>query len=146
MYIEEKAMKQKVLHLVIFLSLLLFLSSCTTGGSFLSLNATNIELSESNFNIVARNVQGHSEASYLLGFSFSSGSIANTMALARLSGSTKLYDDAIKNLWENYTSVNGDFEGKNLVLANIRIDSDILNLILYTETNLYVTADVIEFK
>jgi hypothetical protein len=126
--------------------LLVFLSGCSTGGSFIANNVTNVELSEPNFNIIAENVQGYSKASYILGVTYSTGNISNTMALARVGGSAKLYDDAIQNLWENFRKAHPDTEAKNLVLANIRFDNDMLNLLVYTQTELYVTADVVEFK
>ena len=129
-----------------FLLLLTFFVGCSTGGSFLANNVTNVELSEPNFDIVAKNVEGYSKASYLIGLTYSSGSIANTIALARVGGTAKLYDDAIQNLWNNFTLKYGNPEGKKLVLANIRIDNDMLNLLVYTHTELYITADVIEFK
>lgn len=138
-------MVQKISLVIILLTILVFFSSCTTGGSFLAHNITNVELSDSNFKIVAKNLEGYSKASYLIGVSFSTGNIANTLALVRIGGTAKLYDDAIQNLWKNYNEKYGDTEGKKLVLANIRIDNDILNLLVYTQTELYITADVIEF-
>jgi hypothetical protein len=131
--------------LILFLLLAVYLSSCTTGGSFLAHNVTNVELSDNNFNIVAKNLEGYSKASYLIGFTFSSGNVANTLALFRIGGTAKLYDDAIQNVWKNYREKYGDPEGKKLVLANIRMDNDMLNLLVYTQTELYITADVIEF-
>ena len=139
-------MKQKLILSFLFLLLLTFFVGCSTGGSFLANNVTNVELSEPNFDIVAKNVEGYSKASYLIGLTYSSGSIANTIALARVGGTAKLYDDAIQNLWNNFTLKYGNPEGKKLVLANIRIDNDMLNLLVYTHTELYITADVIEFK
>jgi len=139
-------MKQKTILILLLPVLFAFLSGCTTGGSFLSQNVTNVELSNPNFNIVAKNVEGSSKASYLIGLTYSAGSIANTLALVRTGGSAKLYDDAIQNLWKNYEAAHGDTEGKNLVLANIRIDNDMLNLLVYTQTELFITADVIEFE
>ena len=53
-------MKQQTIPLILLIFSFALLSSCTTGGSFLSSNVTNVELSESNFNIVAKNVEGHS--------------------------------------------------------------------------------------
>jgi hypothetical protein len=137
---------KKAFLLFLFLILLTYLSSCTTGGSFLAQNMTSVELSKPNFNIVAKNLEGYSKASYLIGFSFSTGNIANTLALVRIGGTAKLYDDAIQNLWKNYKEKYGDTEGKKLVLANIRIDNDMLNLLVYTQTELYITADVVEFE
>jgi len=106
---------KKVFLLFVFLILLTYLSSCTTGGSFLAHNITNVELSEPNFKIVAKNLEGYSKASYLIGFSYSTGNIANTMALVRIGGTAKLYDDAIQNVWKNYQEKYGDPEGKKLV-------------------------------
>jgi hypothetical protein len=138
-------MKKTILSFL-FLILLIFLSSCTTGGSFLAHNVTNVELSKPNFKVVAKNLEGYSKASYLIGFTFSSGSVANTLALIRVGGTAKLYDDAIQNIWKNYKDKYGDTEGKKLVLANIRIDNDMLNLLVYTQTEMFVTADVVEFE
>lgn len=137
--------KNLIIFLLIPVMLTLF-SGCFTGGSFLSQNVTNVELSDSKFKIVARDLEGYSKAEYLIGVSFSSGFMANTFALARIGGSAKLYDDAIKNLWKNYQAQYGDSEGKKLLLANIRYDTDILNLFIYTSTELYIHADVIEFE
>ena len=134
-----------IIFLLIPIMLALF-SGCFTGGSFLSQNVTNVQLSDSKFKIVARDLEGYSKAEYLIGFSYSSGFMANTLALARIGGSAKLYDDAIKNLWKNYQAQYGESEGKKLVLANIRYDTDILNLLVYTRTELYIHADVIEFE
>lgn len=121
-------------------------SGCYTGGSFLSQNVTNVNLSNAKFKVVARDLEGCSKAEYLIGFSYSTGFMASTAALARIGGSAKLYDDAIKNLWKSYRDNYGETEGKKLLLANIRYDTDILNLIVYTSTKLYIHADVIEFE
>ena len=139
-------MSKKTVLLILSITFLAILTGCSTGGSFLANNVTNVELSEPNFDIVAKNIEGYSKASYLIGLTYSSGSIANTIALARVGGTAKLYDDAIQNLWNNFTLKYGNPEGKKLVLANIRIDNDMLNLLVYTHTELYITADVIEFK
>jgi hypothetical protein len=138
-------MIQKIALFSFIIASLIFLSGCTAGGSFLANNVTSVELSDPNFEIVARNVEGHAQADYLIGFSFSTGFVANTFALVRVGGTAKLYDDAIQNLWKNYREQHGDTEGKNLLLVNIRYDTDILNLFVYTQTDLYINADVIEF-
>ena len=138
-------MKRKIILLLSIPSLIILLIGCSTGGSFIANNATQVELSEPNFNIIAENVQGYSKASYLIGFTYSTGNISNTLALARVGGTAKLYDDAIQNLWSNFREKYGDTEGRNFVLANIRFDNDMLNLLVYTQTELYITADVIEF-
>ena len=122
------------------------LSGCATGGSFLSQNVTNIELSGTNFDIIARNLEGSAHADYLIGFGTSAGAVSNTLALVRVGGTATLYDDAIRSLWQNYEKNYGSTEGRNLVLANVRYDTDILNLLLFTKTTLYIHADVVEFK
>lgn len=138
--------KMKKTVLILFLlSLLIFTAGCSTGGAFIAHNATSVELSEANFNIVARDLEGYSKAEYVLGVTYSMGNVSNTLALARVGGTAKLYDEAIKSIWKKYEEEYGDREGKKLALINIRADNDMLNLILYTQTELYLTADVIEF-
>lgn len=139
-------MIQKFLLLLIVPVLLIFFNGCSTGGSFIANNVTNVELSEPNFKIVAENVQGYSKASYLIGLTYSTGNISSTLALVRVGGTAKLYDDAIQDLWKNFREKHPDTEGRNLVLANIRFDNDMLNFLVYTQTELFITADVIEFE
>lgn len=122
------------------------LSGCSTGNAFLAQNQTNIELSRDNFDIVAKDVMGTAYADYLLGFSGSSGPVSNTLALVRVGGTAMLYNDALINLWSNFEENYGSAEGRNLVLANVRYDVDILNLLVFTKTTLFVHADVVEFK
>jgi hypothetical protein len=146
---NKKTRREKMKKSILILSsllLLVYLSGCSTGGSFMANNVTNVELSEQNFEFVARNVEGFSRAEYVIGLSYSSGFMANTLALVRTGGSAKLYNDAIKNLWDNFRKDYGDTEGRNLLLANVRYDTDILNLLLYTQTDLYIHADIIEFE
>ena len=121
------------------------LSGCMSAGSFIAHNVTNVELSEPNFQIVAKDLEGYSSAAYVFGVSYSYGTVSNTFAIAQVEGPSKLYDHAIRDLWQNYREQHGDIEGKKLALANVRIDSDMLNLFVYTKTELFVTADVIEF-
>ena len=139
-------MKQKAILLMLIPALLVFLSGCSTGGALLSHNVTNVQLSDSKFKIVAKDLEGYSKAEYLFGISYSYGFMANTMALVRIGGTATLYDDAIKNLWKNYEEKYGETEGKKLVLVNMRYDTDILNLFVYTQTELYLHADVVEFE
>ncbi|MFP4620694.1 MAG: DUF6567 family protein [Bacteroidales bacterium] len=121
------------------------LSGCMSAGSFLAHNVTNVELSEPNFRIAAKDMEGHAKASHIFGVSYSMGSLSNTFALARVGGPAKLYNHAIQDLWQNYREQHGEIEGKKLALANVRIDSDMLNLMVYTQSELYITADVVEF-
>ncbi len=137
---------KKIVPFLLLSCMLMLFSSCTTGGSFLAQNVTNVELSDPGFEIVARNVEGYSKADYLFGVSYSTGQMANTLALFRIGGSAKLYDDAIQNLWKNYKDKYGEIDGKKLALINIRHDTDILNLVVYTQTELFINADVVEFK
>ena len=138
-------MRNKFILLTVLSVLLFVCSGCFTGGSFLAHNATNVELSDANFKIVARDLEGHSKADYLIGFSFSSGFMANTLALVRVGGTATLYDTAVRDLWKDFEEKGGQREGKKLALINIRYDTDILNLLVYTQTELYLHADVVEF-
>jgi hypothetical protein len=130
--------KSVVLELLVCVFLL---SGCTTGGAFLAQNLTNVELSRDNFEIIAKDAY----ADYLLGVSSSSGTGSNTLALVRVGGTATLYNDALNDLWKNFEENYGSTEGKNLVLVNVRYDADILNLIVFTKTTLFVHADVVEF-
>jgi hypothetical protein len=102
-------------------------------------------LSRDNFEIIAKDVMGTAYADYLLGVSSSSGTGSNTLALVRVGGTATLYNDALNDLWKNFEENYGSTEGKNLVLVNVRYDADILNLIVFTKTTLFVHADVVEF-
>ena len=137
--------KQWLVFIIGTLALLLF-SGCSTGGSFVALNVTNVELSNSESEIVAKDVGGTSTAGYLFGFSYSTGNMASTLALVRVDGTATLYDTAVRDLWKNYEGTYGSTEGKKLALVNIRYDADMLNLFIYTKTTLYIHADVVEFK
>jgi len=138
-------MRQKLVYIVLIPIFITLISGCYSAGSFLSQNVTNVELSDPNFTYVARNLEGSSKADYLIGVSFSTGFMANTFALVRVGGTETLYDDAVQMLWDKYKEKHGDIEGKKLALVNIRYDTDILNLFVYTQTKLYIHADVVEF-
>ena len=139
-------MKSKFLIYPVVLISALLLSGCANTGLFFSANNTEVELSSNNYEIVATNVSGESEAGYLLGVSFSAGAATNTVALARVSGSGMLYTEALENLWKDYEEKHGSVIGKKLALVNVRYDSDALNLILYTKAKISIRADVVEFK
>ena len=132
---------------ILAIVLLIFtIVSCTTTGSFVSTNRTDVQLSEGNYKIVATDIHGQSEAAYVLGFSYSvAGFSANTIAIARINGTGLLYQEALQSLWNNYKTQHGNIDGNKLALINVRYDNDILNLILYTSVKVYVRADVIEF-
>lgn len=139
-------MKSKLFIYPVALISAILISGCANTGLFFSANSTQVQLAESNYEIVATNVSGESEAGYLLGVSFSAGAATNTVALARVSGSGMLYMEALENLWKDYEEKHGSVIGKKLALVNVRYDSDALNLILYTKSKISIRADVVEFK
>jgi hypothetical protein len=129
----------------IILTASLFLSGCATGGAFMASNETEVQLQKNNFKIVARNVYGEAQAGYLLGGTVSMGMACNTFAVLRVSGSGMLYKEALENLWKNYEAANGPVEGKRIALINVRYDSDVLNLFIYTQPKIIIRADIVEF-
>ena len=132
---------------MIILLCIVLLSSCSTSGLFTSAHFTNVQLSESNYRLVAKNVKGEAEAEYILGFSGAFRGELQTLAMIRVSGNGMLYEEAMENLWKNYESLTSQsVEGKKLALVNVRYDSDALNvLFLYTKPKISIRADVIEF-
>jgi hypothetical protein len=132
------------LVLVVFFAVLL--TGCTNTGAFLSGNQTILNLNEGNYSISATNVTGESEAAYVFGLSYSSGLMASTIAIARVEGSGQMYAEALENLWSNYESTHGPVSNQKLALANVRYDTDILNLFFYSKVRLIVRADVVEFE
>jgi len=133
---------------ILILSILgaLLLTGCTNSGAFLAANQTIVNLEEGNYSIAATNVMGEAQAGYILGLSYSTGLTANTLALARVEGTDKLYADALENLWSNYEDEYGEIEDGSFALVNVRYDSDILNLVLYTQVKVTVRADIVEFQ
>lgn len=129
----------------ILVTLLVLVSGCAASGSFQTSHVTSIELSEPNFNIVARDISGTSMQGYVLGISISQGSDVGLFGFVKVAGVEKLYDTAIRDLWNNYEKKYGERDGKRLALVNIRQDNEILNTLLYTEAKYFITADVIEF-
>lgn len=123
-----------------------FLSGCMSSGAYLSSNQTMVELSEGNYSIVGIGVSGESEAAYVLGVSYSTGFISSTFAVARVEGTGMIYAEALNNLWENFEKDFGMSSNHTLALTNVRYDTDILNLLLYTKVKVMVRADVIEFE
>ena len=122
------------------------LVGCASAGRFSSTNLTNVELSKSNFRVIATNVYGEASAAYLLGFSVAQGGEMQTIALIPLGGDRLLYKVALENLWRNFEQTHGNIKGRSLALVNVRFDSDALNvLVLYTRPKISVRADVIEF-
>jgi hypothetical protein len=123
----------------------LFLSGCTNSGAFLAANQTQVNLSQANYTLTATNISGEAMSAYVLGASFGTGFTVNTLAIARIKGTGMLYKEALGNLWTNYEADHGTINRKRLALTNIRYDTDILNLIIYTKVTVGVRADVVEF-
>lgn len=139
-------MKGKTLLFAALAVILLLFSGCANTGMFFSLNQTNVLLSKPNYQIVAKNVKGEAKAGYLFGVSYSIGATTETLALARIDGTGLLYKETLEDLWKSYEAIHGSVEGKKLALVNVRYDSDILNLLIYTEVKISVRADIVEFK
>jgi hypothetical protein len=139
-------MRKKLFLAVVLVVSLLILSSCSNNGMFVGLNQTSVELGEANYEIVASNVLGQSQAGYVLGFSAPLGAATNTFAVARVNGTGMLYKEALEDLWKNFEAEHGKIDGRKLALANLRYDSEALNLLVYTEVKVFIRADVIEFK
>lgn len=122
------------------------ISGCGNSGAFIASNSTEVQLSEGNYHIVAKNVTGSAKSAFILGGSHSWGIATQSFGLIPLEGSKTLYKDAREALWttfeEEYTSV----EGKKLALVNIQYDAATTNYILYTHAEITITADVIEFE
>lgn len=137
-------MKTKILTTILLVALLV--SGCTSTGAFLSANQTIVNLEEGNYAIAATNVTGESESGYILGLSYSTGLTAATLAIARVEGTGMLYAEALENLWMNYESAGGEVTNQKLALANVRYDTDIINLIVYTKVKVIVRADIVEFE
>lgn len=112
----------------------------------MAVNQTIVNLEEGNYVVQATNLSGESSSGYILGLSYSSGPVANSLAIARVSGSGMLYAEAIEDLWNSYEEEYGTVQGKKVALTNVRYDADILNLVLYTQVKVSVRADVIMFE
>lgn len=134
----------KRLFLVSFF-MVLIISGCTSSGAFVATNQTIVNLNEGNYTLTATNISGQSEAAYILGVSYSNGFLANTLAIARVNGTGMLYAEALEDLWNNYEMNHGAVGDKKLALANVRYDTDMVNVLLYTKVKVFVRADVVEF-
>ena len=139
-------MKRILLLAVVVIFLMASLTGCFNSGRFLSTNVTDVRLSEANYDIIATDVTGSSRAGYILGFSFGSGADVGTTAVARVSGTGMLYQEALESLWQNYEKDHGPREDRKIALVNVHYDTDILNVFFYTEVKLFIRADVVEFK
>ncbi len=124
----------------------LSLAACATAGRFDAVNVTNVELSNPNYRVIARDVTGQAAATYLLGFSGSSGSQVTVLAMFRVAGSGLLFHEALQNLWANFERDHGSPQNRSLALVNVRVDADAINVLgLVTRPKIAVRADVVEF-
>ena len=139
-------MNTKLNLLLSILIAVIIISGCANSGMFLAMNQTTVELSDANYEIVVKGLTGDAMAGYIFGVSYSLGSATETFALARIEGTGMLYKEALERLWKNYEDKFGSIEGKKVALINVHYDTDILNLLVYTQVKIYVRADVIEFK
>ncbi|MCP9291963.1 MULTISPECIES: DUF6567 family protein [Gracilimonas] len=135
----------KSYKLIILLASTLLFAGCGNAGMFVASNNTQVELSEGNYSIIAKNVTGSSESAYILGASYSWGMATNALGLIPLGEGKTLYKDAREDLWANFEAANFPVEGKKLALVNIQYDSGTTNFVLYTKAKVTITADVIEF-
>ena len=128
-----------------FLILVLTVSGCATAGAFNTGHLTDVQLAEPNFEVVATDVQGEASAGYIFGASGTFYRQMQTVALARISGSGMLYQEAIADLWDSFRADYGEVEGRDLALVNVRYDTEALNVLVYTKPTVSVRADVVEF-
>jgi hypothetical protein len=138
-------MNAKILFVIISLLGIILIVNCSNNGMFIGMNQTNVELSKANYKIVASNLMGQSRAGYLIGFSASFGASTQTFALARIDGTGMLYKEALEDLWLKFEAQHGKIEGRKLALANVRYDSESLNLLFYTGIKVFIRADIVEF-
>ena len=138
-------MKQKFIFAGVLILLMVSFTGCGSSGNFTAVNVTDVRLSQDNYDIVATDVTGFSSAGYILGFSFGAPQVT-TIAVARVSGDALLYQQALRNLWDNYEKDHGPREDKKVALVNVHYDSEVLNLLVYSEVKLFIHADVVEFK
>ncbi len=121
-------------------------TGCINSGAFYAANMTNVELREANYQIVATNVHGQSEAGYILGLSGSQGGYATTFALFRVEGDGLLYKAAVEDLWAQFEEKNGPVANRRLALVNVQFDADASNYLgLYSKSVVSVRADIVEF-
>ncbi len=136
----------KVKSILVFLILGMVLTGCSKSGMFLASNQTQVTLDNGDYKIVAKNVTGSAESSYLIGASYSWGAATQSFGLLKLDGTTTLYKDAREDFWNNYEEKYGSVEGKKLALVNVQFDANTQNFVIYTYARVLMTADVIEFE
>ena len=113
---------------------------------FVASNSTEVQLKEGNYTIVAKNVTGTSEISYLIGASYSWGIATNSVGIIPLDRNKMIYKEARESLWDNFEKQGESIEGRSLALINIQYDSNTTNFLVYTKASVSITADIIEFE
>ena len=91
----------KTIAVLLTVVLSLAFTGCAQSGMFASSSLTQVELSAPNYEIVATGVSGEAKASYLIGVTISTGPVTNSLSVKRLSGTGKLYQEALDNLWSS---------------------------------------------
>ncbi len=118
-------MKRLLLRISLILCATFLLSSCAAGLTGYMNNSA--ALSSNNYTYVKRDLQGVSQATYVLGI----GGM-NREAIV---------DEAKKNMLENFTLKDGQ------TLANTTVNFKFSNFLgIVATTKCYVTADIVEFK
>ena len=110
----------KTLTLSLLTGCVLLITGCSNSGAFLALNQTVVNLEEGNYEVHATNVQGQATTGYILGLTYSSGPVANSLAIARVSGSGAIYTEALEDLWASYEAEHGSVEGHGRAHARDR--------------------------
>ena len=121
------------------------LFGCSNSGS---IQQQSVMFIEPNHRYIERNIRAEVSQGYVLGVSGADGVNGSiwSFALARVSGTATPHEDALQSIWAQFEEKHGAVGDRNYSLANIRFDSESLNLLLFTSTRLYVYADVVEFK
>lgn len=132
--------------IIILMAVAFLLTGCGNAGMFVASNSTEVQLKESNYTIVAKNVTGTSDISYLFGVSYSWGVATNSAGIIPLDGNKMLYKEARESLWDNFEKQGESIEGRTLALINIQYDSNTTNFLVYTKASVSITADIIEFE
>lgn len=131
---------------IILMAVAFLLTGCGNAGMFVASNSTEVQLKEGNYTILAKNVTGTSETSYLFGASYSWGVATNSVGIIPLDGNKMLYKEARESLWDNFEKQGESIEGRTLALINIQYDSNTSNFVVFTKASVSITADIIEFK
>tara|TARA_R110002096_G_scaffold52194_1_gene136128 strand:- start:2774 stop:3187 length:414 start_codon:yes stop_codon:yes gene_type:complete len=132
--------------IIILIALAFLLTGCGNTGMFVASNSTEVQLKEGNYTIVAKNVTGTSEISYLIGASYSWGIATNSVGIIPLDRNKMIYKEARESLWDNFEKQGESIEGRSLALINIQYDSNTTNFLVYTKASVSITADIIEFE